>query len=324
VAWIATDGAQAVQKCKQDTPDLVLMDLIMPVVDGVEATRRIMATAPCPILVVTGAIDSNSSKVFEALGAGALDAIQAPPFGDASDGAKSLKFKIETLRRRTSGQTYLDLPDLQAAIDRRPKKKARERLIAIGASAGGPAAIAAVLSSLPSNFPSRIVIIQHIDAQFAPFMVNWLNEHSKIPVRIARQGDHPQPGTALMAGTNDHLAFIGAEILGYTADPRNCSYRPSVDVFFESIVRHWQGEVIGILLTGMGRDGARGLKSLRNAGAITIAQDSTTCAVYGMPKAAAELKAASTILPIGKIGRILTELVVGPPSEEERLSFLDR
>ena len=190
-------------------------------------------------------------------------------------------------------------------------------MVAIGASAGGPSAIAAVLSNLPSNFPSRIVIIQHIDAQFAPSMVSWLNEHSKIPVRIARQGDRPQPGTALMAGTNDHLAFISAEVLGYTAEPRNCSYRPSVDVFFESIVRYWQGEVIGVLLSGMGRDGAQGLKSLRDAGAITIAQDSATCAVYGMPKAAVELKAASTILPVDKIAGILTDLIVGPSIEEE-------
>ena len=113
VAWIACDGAEAVQKCKQDTPDLVLMDLIMPVLDGVEATRRIMAATPCPILVVTAAIDSNSSKVFEALGAGALDAIQTPQFGDSSDGAKALKFKIEALRRRTSGQTHSAPPDLQ-------------------------------------------------------------------------------------------------------------------------------------------------------------------------------------------------------------------
>jgi two-component system response regulator WspF len=317
VAWIACDGAQAVQKCKQDTPDLVLMDLIMPVLDGVEATRRIMAATPCPILVVTAAIDSNSSKVFEALGAGALDAIQTPQFGDSSDGAKALKFKIEALRQRTSGHSYSLPLNLPSGIDRRLRRKAREPLVAIGASAGGPSAIAAVLSNLPRNIPSRVVIIQHIDAQFAPSMVGWLNEHSRIPVRIARQGDRPEPGTALMAGTNDHLAFVSPEVLGYTAEPRSCSYRPSVDVFFESIVRYWKGEVIGILLSGMGRDGAQGLKSLRNAGAMTIAQDSATCAVYGMPKAAAELKAASTIVPVEKIAGILTNLILGPSIEEE-------
>ena len=108
-----------------------------------------------------------------------------------------------------------------------------------------------------------------------------------------------------------------AEVLGYTPEPRNCSYRPSVDVFFESIVRYWQGEVIGILLSGMGRDGAQGLKRLRDAGAITIAQDSATCAVYGMPKAAAELKAASTILPVERIAGVLANLIAGPSIEEE-------
>ncbi len=303
VAWIAQDGAEAVEKCRQDTPDLILMDLIMPVMDGVEATRRIMASTPCPILVVTATIDGNSSKVFGALGAGALDVVQMPVLGGNGhpDGTSAIKFKIETLRRRTSGEQWRTSVSKAARMETAPIADVKECLVAIGASAGGPAAVAAILAGLRSDFPARVIVVQHIDARFAPAMVSWLNEQSKVPVRIASQGECPPKGTVLIAGTNDHLAFINGHSLGYTAEPRDCNYRPSVDVFFESVVRHWRGEVIGVLLSGMGKDGAQGLKSLRDGGAFTIAQDSATSAVYGMPKAAAELEAATKILPIQEI-----------------------
>jgi len=315
VAWIARDGVEAVGKCRQDTPDLVLMDLIMPVMDGVEATRRIMASTPCAILIVTATIADNSSKVFEALGAGALDAVQTPLLGgnEHANGASALKFKIETIRRRTSEERHAGTPE-SPPVDPHTVSAARERLLAIGASAGGPAAVARILSGLPADFPSRVIIIQHIDAQFVPSMVSWLNERSELPVKIAYQGERPQTGIPLVAATNDHLAFIDSHTLGYTDEPRDCSYRPSVDVFFESVVRHWRGEVVGVLLSGMGRDGARGLKSLRDAGAVTIAQDLATSAVYGMPKAAVELKAAARVLPVQEIAGELMNLFRGQRS----------
>jgi two-component system response regulator WspF len=310
VAWIARDGSQGVERCRQDIPELILMDLIMPVMDGVEATRRIMAFTPCAILVVTATIEGNSSKVFEALGAGALDVVQTPLLGGDghADGTSALRFKIETINRRISGDKRPPNAVKSARNDSLSLADAKESLIAIGASAGGPSAVATILSGLPSAFPARIVVIQHLDVQFVPSMVSWLNEQSKVPVRIARQGERPPTGIALVAGTNDHLAFIDPHTLGYTAEPRSCNYRPSVDVFFESVVRHWRGDVVGVLLSGMGRDGAKGLKSLRNAGAVTIAQDSASCAVYGMPKAAVELKAAGKILPVDEIAGELASL----------------
>jgi two-component system response regulator WspF len=313
VAWIAQDGAEAVEKCRLDTPDLILMDLLMPVMDGVEATRRIMATTPCAILVVTGTIEGNSSKVFEALGAGALDAVQTPSSGanSSTEGANALKFKIETFKRQISAHRGPSSETKFASGDPQPGADANERLVAIGASAGGPAAVATILAGLPRDFASRVIVIQHIDVQFVPSMVSWLNEQSKLPVRIARQGERPPAGVALVAATNDHLAFISPHALGYTAEPKDYSYRPSVDVFFESVLRYWRGEVVGVLLSGMGRDGARGLKGLRNNGAVTIAQDSTTSAVYGMPRAAVELKAATRVLPIQEIASELVSLFAG-------------
>ena len=303
LAWVAGDGAQAVEKCKQDTPDLILMDLMMPVMDGVEATRRIMAQTPCGILIVTGTVEGHAAKVFEALGAGALDVVQTPILAGSSQtrGAAALRFKLGAIGRLVSGGNGKPQSRGSLQSEPQPGSALRTRLIAIGASAGGPAALAAILSGLPRDFPAAIVIVQHVDPQFVPMMADWLNQQSAVSVRIARQGDRPQPNTALIAGTNDHLVFINPQSLGYTSEPAGCCYRPSIDVFLKSIVRHWEGTVVGVLLSGMGRDGASGLRAMRDAGSLTIAQDAMSCVVYGMPKAAAELDAAAKILPVTKI-----------------------
>jgi two-component system response regulator WspF len=183
-----------------------------------------------------------------------------------------------------------------------------QRLVAIGASAGGPAALNIVLRALPKEFPAAVVIVQHMDQHFASGMAEWLNRDSPLPVRIAREGDRPAAGTVLVAGTNDHLMFKGAECMGYEPEPLEQPYRPSVDVFFASIAALWLGEAVGVVLTGMGRDGALGLKTLRDKGHHTIAQDHATSAVYGMPKAAAALGAAVDILPLERIAPRLAQI----------------
>jgi two-component system response regulator WspF len=295
LAWIARDGAEAVKLCAQDAPNLILMDLVMPVMDGIEATRRIMAQTPCAILVVTATVEGNAARVLEALRAGALDAVQTPAL--SAGGAADLKLKIESIGRLVSenkdSQHHIRLPR-----DGQPGLLASMPLVAMGASAGGPNALAAILSTLPSDFPAAIVIVQHIDADFAPSMASWLDGQSALSVRTACEGDRPQRGTVLVAASKDHMVFLDSHTLGYAAEPRDGFYRPSIDVFFESVARHWRGAIVGVLLSGMGRDGARGLKTLREGGALTIAQDSGTSVVYGMPKAAAELGAAVEILPV--------------------------
>jgi chemotaxis response regulator CheB len=314
VAWVARNGKDAVTQCKQDTPDLILMDLMMPVMDGVEATRRIMRESPCPILIVTSAVEAHSVKVFEALGSGALDAVQTPFLGGAGEtsGSAALKFKIDQIG-------YLGTKDrgvrgLEKAARTEPSLNpdASDLLVAIGASAGGPAALATILGGLPRDFPAAIVIVQHVDAQFVASMASWLNTTSQISVRVARTGDKPQANTALIAGTNDHLQFTNSHSLGYTTEPSDCFYRPSIDVFFKSVVRHWRGKTAGVLLTGMGRDGAKGLKAMRDAGVFTIAQDAASSVVYGMPKAAADLDAAAAILPLTDIADELIKFITPP------------
>jgi two-component system, chemotaxis family, response regulator WspF len=309
VVWTAQSGAEALELCARNTPDLILMDIVMPVMDGVETTRRIMAATPCAILIVTGSVQITSNPIFEAMGFGALDAVDTPLMGGGTieERAVPLLAKIATISRlvadKRSGRR-------SAAHDHRSsERKTHDRLLAIGASAGGPAALATLLRDLPKDFPAAVVIVQHVDERFAAGMATWLNQGTALPVRVAAEGDRLKIGEVLLAGTSDHLTLKAADRVGYTADPSDYVYRPSVDVFFHSACRLWRGDVVGVLLTGMGRDGALGLKALRDHGHYTIAQDEATCAVYGMPKAAATIDAAVDVLPAGRIASKLMELL---------------
>jgi two-component system response regulator WspF len=311
VIWIGKTCADAVDFCAKETPNLILMGLLTGA-DGVEATRRIMSSTPCAIMLVTGNVHTNAARVFEAMGHGALDVVEMPTPGTSSlqDSAAPLLAKIDTVSR---------LIGERGAVRRAPATAAsapatafgQHALIAIGASAGGPAALAVVLRGLPKDFPAAIVVIQHVEAQFAGGMADWLSQQSALPVMVAQEGEFPAVGRVLLAGTCDHLALKTPHRLGYTAEPRDYVYRPSVDVFFESVSRLWRGQAVGVLLTGMGSDGARGLKALRASGHHTIAQDRASCAVYGMPKAAAALDAAVDILPMDRIAARLVAAVAG-------------
>ena len=309
VVWTALTGAEAVTLCAKDTPDLILMDMAMPVMDGVETTRRIMASTPCAILIVTGNVRVNASRIFEAMGHGALDAVDTPLLtnGELEEIAGPLLAKIATISRLIDdkrGRRRIAVPRHHGSHPHR-----HDRLVAIGASAGGPAVLATLLRDLPRDFPAAVVIVQHVDEQFAAGMATWLNQGTALPVRVATEGDRPRVGEVLLAATCDHLTFRTADRVGYTSDPIDYVYRPSVDVFFHSACRLWRGDVVGVLLTGMGRDGALGLKALRDRGHYTIAQDEATSAVYGMPKAAATIKAAVDILPAERIASKLMEVL---------------
>ena len=309
VVWTAAHGAEAVLRCAEDTPDLILMDLIMPGMDGVEATRRIMAKTPCAIVVVTADVGGNSPKVFETMGAGALDAVNTPVLEhpNAADGARALLAKIETIRKLI-GARRGGRPPGAGRREIRPPEHRQGPLVAIGASAGGPTALARILSMLDPGFPAPVVIVQHVDAQFAQGLASWLDRQSALKVRLARADDRPEAGLVLLAGQDSHLVFAGPARLAYTAAPSDCPYRPSIDVFLRSAYQFWPGDIIAVLLTGMGRDGAEGLRTLNRHGHYTIAQDRATSAVYGMPGAAADLRAATEILALDKIAPRLANI----------------
>jgi two-component system response regulator WspF len=298
IAWIAADGAEAVKKCATNTPDLILMDLIMPVMDGVEATRRIMKASPCAILLVTSSVTANAGKVFEAMGYGALDAINTPILGASGNTQTGGVELLKTISKvaRLIGKTK-STPNFQNAS----VKCVAPPLLAIGSSTGGPQALATLLSGLPANFAFPVAIVQHVDAEFAPGLAEWLSQKTQLSVGLA-VGDRPlEAGKVSIAATNDHLVLQSNLTLKYTKEPLDYPYRPSVDTFFNSVAQHWPGKGVAVLLTGMGKDGAKGLKALRSIGWHTIAQDRETCVVYGMPKAAAELNAAVQILPLEAI-----------------------
>lgn len=310
IAWVAKDGAEAVSKCAHDTPDLILMDLLMPVMDGVEATRQIMKKSPCAILIVTADIGQNAAKVFEAMGAGALDAVNTPVLGSqgSPDAAQALLAKITTIGKLI-GKSRTNASKATTRTERIQTPTTVPPLVAIGSSTGGPKALAAVLSQLPATFGAAIAIVQHVDQQFASGLADWLNQQTPLPVKIAAAGDRLERGKVLVAGTNDHLILKPDLSLGYIREPADYPYRPSVDVFFKSLAQHWSRKDIAVLLTGMGRDGAEGLSTLRFRGWHTIAQDADSCVVYGMPKAAAELNAAIEILNPDTIAKTLVQRV---------------
>ncbi len=309
ISWVAHDGAEAVWRCGLDTPDLILMDLIMPVMDGVEATKKIMSTAPCAILVVTSTVSGNASKVFRAMGAGALDAVNTPVLGMSGNdkGRDELLGKISTVEKLIR-QKKKDVDIVPTMASSGYYRRSKESLVCIGASSGGPNALAQVLSALPEDFIFPIVIVQHVDEQFSRELALWLNNQCALNVRLAEVGDVLVSGQVFIAGSNNHLVLTPDIHLDYTPYPEGLAYRPSVDIFFNSVVEYWRGDVAAVLLTGMGRDGAEGLLRLRNKGAHTIAQDENSCAVYGMPKAAVKLGAAVDILPVEMIGPTLVGL----------------
>jgi two-component system response regulator WspF len=308
VIWTAKDGAEAIARCVQDRPDLILMDLLMPVMDGVEATRQIMKNTPCGILVVTSSTEKHVNRVYEAMCHGALDAVDTPVLNtsDSAQSARALLAKIATLckllqpasskRSKLSTTSSFESSAKLSLFEHSSLQSMAPPIIVIGASTGGPKALATVLAQLPVGFKAAIAVIQHVDAQFASGLVSWLDQQITLPVRIAKVGEYLEPGTVLVAGTNDHLYVKPDLTLGYTKDPLDYPYRPSIDVFFKSLADHWTRRGTAVLLTGMGRDGAEGLAALRARGWHTIAQSKESCIVYGMPKAAVELNAAIEVL----------------------------
>jgi chemotaxis response regulator CheB len=310
LVWQARSGQEAVARCAEHKPDLLLLEVVVGGIGSLAATQAIMRDTPCPILIVAESIAADSARVFQAMGEGALDVVEMAERGPRQ--AAALRAKIEMVRKlagdfhRPSTATFT------------PVTLQRERMVAIGASAGGPTAVARLISGLPREFPAAIVVVQHLDAQFAANMAEWLRQQSGWPVELAREGDRPKASSVLLAGGSDHLVLKAPDRLGYTPEPSGYPYRPSIDAFFQSVNRYWQGEAVGVLLTGMGRDGSLGLKAMRDKGHHTISQDERSSAVYGMPKAAAKLAAAIDILPIDEIAPRLLRMAVQKWGQEGR------
>ncbi|HET7542342.1 MAG TPA: chemotaxis-specific protein-glutamate methyltransferase CheB [Polyangiaceae bacterium] len=295
----AGNGRLAVDACRKLQPDVLLLDIVMPHLDGVKATEEIMASAPTRILIVSGhdqrgnAIDSMS-----ALTAGAVDAIEKLR-GDESDEAFDTRLlravrvvaRVPVVTRRKPVSRLEALPE-PAVL---PRPSARRELLAVGGSTGGPAAVVELLRALPPTFPLPILLVLHIGPSFGFAFADWLGTMSKIPVVEARDGAQLRAGHVHVCPPERHLVLRG-RTLHLTRDAERHSCRPSVDVLFESVAESMGDRAIACLLTGIGRDGAEGLRLLRAHGALTMAQDEASSVVFGMPRAAILCGAAAHVL----------------------------
>jgi len=302
VAWTALDGQQALELCLADRPDLILMDLVMPVLDGVQATRLIREQAPCPILVVTATVAGHAPLVFEAMSHGALDAVNTPAVGVSGTlgGAAALLAKIDTIAR-LEGHAPPTSPQAQSA-----PVVGGLRLAAVGASTGGPGALTKMLGALPLHIAGAIVIVQHVDEQFAGGLARWLQTHTAVPIDLAVPGHAPQANHIYLAGSNSHLVIDDTGRFALEP-PGDHAYSPSVDVFFFSLADRWRPPAVAPLLTGKGEDAAQGLLRLRERGWLTLAQDRESCVGWGRPRAAERLNAAAEVLPPEALGVRLVE-----------------
>lgn len=314
VIWVASSGMQALQFCADNRPDLILMDLVMPEMDGVETTRLIMQSTPCAILIVTASPEQRTGQIFRALGAGALDVTATPVIagdlsGNTADNCLLLK-KIKTIGRLISApaaRPQQHVPPQPTAVQGCNNSTQTKTLVAIGASTGGPVALAKLLKIWTPPADCALVLVQHIDLAFTDSFAHWLSAQIDFPIQVIEHSAPVTPGKIFMAKTNDHLLLNERQCFSYSPEPVDYSYRPSVDVFFHGIARHWRRKAIGVLLTGMGRDGAQGLLAMRKAGKLTIAQNQASSAVYGMPRAAADIHAAEKILSLEDIGLTLAQ-----------------
>lgn len=311
----AVNGREAVEQTRTVSPDLITMDVTMPVLDGLDATSEIMAQHPTPILVFTASLNRTETEMsFQAVQRGALD-VMLKPVIDSKEGFEAIQRELVDRVRMLSRIrviSHLRGPRRKTrrlALTRLPEQR---RIVVMGASLGGPNTVLHVLQHLPPNFPAPILLVQHITPGFTEGLAGWLTRESPIPVQVAKHGDAITPGTVLLAPGDVHMTVRGGMVELTDGDPiNNC--KPAIDVLFQSAADHYKDRVISVVLTGMGNDGAAGSQHVKRCRGTTIAQNQETCVVYGMPRAAVDLGVVDHILPITDIPTELVRLVVPTP-----------
>jgi two-component system chemotaxis response regulator CheB len=318
-------GEEALAALGTVAPDVISMDIRLPGIDGMETTRRIMADRPTPIVVIADSVEDSSLKIsMNALRAGALSVVEKPVATTnagyeavASEICTQLRIMAEVpvIRRRPIGTSWSARP---AALPPRAglptKGVLPPTVLAVAASTGGPPALARVIGGLPADFALPILVVQHMGPAFMEGFASWLNGVVAPPVALARDGEVAQAGRVYVAPGDRHLELGARGILRVTDAPAVGGQRPAATVLFRSLARHAGGGGIGVLLTGMGEDGAAGLLEMRRAGAATIAEDESTAVVFGMPAAAIRLSAAGSVLPLDRIASYLDRIVAPEPT----------
>lgn len=344
VVGVASNGREAIEVVQRLRPDIVTMDVRMPVMDGLATTEHLMAYCPTPILVLTASLASYEVDItFKMLGAGALEVVEKPHGGDAraiEHAARDLVRRVKILsrvkvvthlrgRRRTPGNDRAfqpASPDHQTpAHDTRtttppiativpPISSASNAplppVVVIGASTGGPRVINQIIAGLPQAFPAAILVVQHIAEGFSEGMAEWLASTGALPVHVAREGSPIRAGEVLIAPDRRNL-LVTRQGTVHLSDAPLLIQRPSIDVTMQAVAEVYGARAVGVLLTGMGRDGAYGMRALYHRQAYTIAQDETSCAIFGMPRAAIQLGVVREVLPPDAIAPRLVDVVSG-------------
>ena len=311
------DGRAAIELTTKLRPDVITLDMMLPVMTGLAATEQIMAHTPTPILIVSASVNRGEVfRTYDALAAGAVDVLEKPAGnGVDTDWERKLVTTVKLVSRIkviTHIRAKLS-PPVGTSSRQSLASAAPYRAAAIGASTGGPAAVQQVLRGLAADFPLPLLIVIHIAEPFAAALADWLDAQSPVRVRYAQEGE-ALPGfgepCALMAPPARHLVLREGR-LHLTSDPERHSCKPSVDVLFESVAAELGPQAVGCVLTGMGKDGAAGLLAMRSAGAMTMAQDEATSVVFGMPREAILLSAARRVVPIQDVAPALLSLAYG-------------
>lgn len=322
VVGSARNGEEALEAVESKKPDVITMDVHMPKMNGVEATRTIMQTRPTPIVVVSGSTGSpEAARAFRALEAGALAVVQKPSGIGHPDHAQAVAKLVETVKLMSEVKVVRrwSHPRPKPAVPPVPEGRlgpapAGVQLVAIGASTGGPQALRTILSGLPKDFPAPVLVVQHMTPGFTEAFVEWLGGFSPLPVHTGKQGEAVLPGQIYVAPDGVQMKVMNGGKLSLTTDDPENGHRPSVSCLFRAVAEVYSQNAVGILLTGMGKDGAEELKLMRDIGAITIAQDRESSIVYGMPGEAAELGAAIHILSPDQMPALLIVLADRRPA----------
>lgn len=301
----ARDGAEAIEKIKQLHPDVVTLDVEMPNLDGLATLKRIMSECPLPVVMLSSLTGSGTDATVQALEIGAVDFFLkhslANPVGDNGD-AIDLRTKIKMASRVNVSQRKRVFPlSSPARVEKKVNKEPADKVVIIGSSTGGPRALYEIIPRIPGNIPAAIIMVQHMPVGFTRSLADRLDQMSQIVVKEANPGDVLYKGTAYVAKGGYHLTVEKGGILALNQNPPVCSVRPSVDVTMESVVKVYGWATFGVVLTGMGTDGTYGAGLIKKAGGLVIAEDESTCVVWGMPKSVTESGYADRVVPLPKV-----------------------
>ncbi|MGB2869492.1 MAG: chemotaxis-specific protein-glutamate methyltransferase CheB [Bacteroidota bacterium] len=317
VVGVASDGEEALEAVKELHPDVIAMGWQMPKLDGLKATRTIMETTPTPIVIVTGSVAANDAAVsFRMIEAGALAILQQPP--DVADPGyqtatqqltRTLKLMSEVKLVKRVARTSPAQVKAKLSVDKMCRAESDIQLVAIGASTGGPNVLQQILFGLPKDLPVPLFIVQHISKGFTAGLVEWLQNTTAFPLHVASHGESPLPGHGYVAPDDLHMGVERGPVIVLNQGGLENGLRPSVAYLFRSVAQHFGSHAVGVLLTGMGRDGADELKMMKEQGANTIAQDEKSSIIHGMPGEAIRLNAATYVLSPEDITLALTALI---------------